>query len=143
MNKIINGLKLYFSRIGINSIDGREIVWIVGMHIFYEDGSKKRALLSDYPWISTGEKKKLDVSATITGFVIPTLGENRIYHFYNAAGEPTGKIPAADVGELFQIDERAVVFRQGDHVRFYSIDARLIGERDLTAKEIADFADSE
>ena len=140
--KEIEGMKLTFSRIGINTPgEPRQIVWIVGMDIMYEDGSRNKVPLVSYPMVSTAEKKKINVSATTTGFVVTTPGEDRSYHFYNAAGEPTGQLPAAEVGELVQIDERAVVFRMGDHVRFYSLGAKLIGERDLTAEEIAALSD--
>ena len=141
--KKIEGLKLTFSRIGVHSITQpeRRVVWLVGMDIMYEDGSRNKVPLVSYPMVSTAEKKKIDVSATTTGFVIATPGEERSYHFYTAAGEPTGQIPAAEVGELVQIDERAVVFRMGDHVRFYGIDAKLFGERDLTPEEIAGLDD--
>lgn len=70
--------------------------------------------------------------ATTTGFVVATPDEPLKYHFYNAAGEQA----AAEAGELVQIDEHAVVFHTGDHVRFYCIDSKLIGERYLTAEEI-------
>ena len=141
--KEIKGLKLTFSRIGVYSFTQpeRRVAWMVGMDIMYEDGSRNKVPLVSYPMVSTAEKKKIDVSATTTGFVITTPGEERSYHFYNAAGEPTGQLPAAEVGELVQIDERAVVFRMGDHVRFYSLDSTLIGERDLTAEEIVALSD--
>ena len=141
--KEIKGLKLTFSRIGVHSITQpeRRVVWMVGMDIVYEDGSRNKVPLLSYPMVSTAEKKKINVSATTTGFVIATPGEERSYHFYNAAGEATGQLPVAEVGELVQIDERAVVFRMGDHVRFYGLDSTLIGERDLTAEEIAALSD--
>lgn len=140
--KEIEGMKLTFSRIGINTPgEPRQIVWIVGMAIFYSDGSKKKTFLEGYPWVPTGAKKKIKVHATTTGFVVATPDEPLKYFFYNAAGEATGQLLGAEVGEPVQIDERAVVFRMGDHVRFYALDSTLIGERDLTAEEIAALSD--
>lgn len=135
----ISALKLTFSRVGIHSFREPEhrVAWMVGMDIRYEDGRRNKVPMISYPMVSTAEKKKIDVSATSAGFVVATPGAERNYHFYNAAGEPTGQLPAAEVGELVQIDDEAVVFRQGNHVKFYDLDTKFMGERDLTAKEIA------
>ena len=142
--QVIKGLKLAFSRVGVTTENQpRRIMWMVSMKIWYEDGSRCQVPLMGHFFVTTAEKKKIKVYATTTGFVVATPDEPLIYHFYNAAGELTGEQAEAEVGKLEHIVEQAVIFRNGNRVRLYSIDSKLIAERIISAEKVAELDSKE
>lgn len=131
-------MQIKFSRVGVHSLfSPQKVRWMVKVRLGYEDGSKADVFLEQFPWINTGEKKLIGAALASNGFVVTTPGEPRMHHFYTPEGEHIDELPETEIGALVQVDDRGFVFRRGDHLRFYSNAAQLLGESILSPDEFA------
>lgn len=134
--KQLREMQIKFSRVGIHTLfSPQKVRWMVKARLYYTDGSKADVFLEKFPWIETGEKKLIGAALASNGFVVTTPAEPRVHHFYTPEGEHVAELPEREVGTLVQIDDNTLVFRHSNHLRFYTITAHPLGERELTDAE--------
>ena len=134
--KQLSEMQVKFSRVGVHSLfSPQKVRWMVKARLYYEDGERADVFLEKFPWVDTGEKKLIGAALASNGFVVTTPAEPRVHHFYTPEGEHAAELPESEVGTLVQIDDNTFVFRHSNHLRFYTITAHPLGERELTDAE--------
>lgn len=136
--KQLSEMQVKFSRVSVHSLfSPQKVRWMVKARLYYVNGEKADVFLEKFPWIDTGEKKLVGAALASNGFVVTTPAEPRVYHFYTPEGEHVAELQESEVGTLVHVDDKALVFRRGNHLRYYTITARSLGERELAPDELS------